>query len=59
LFGASGMTVVEKTAEQLAKEDIQRQTLEAAALKLEQYATNRVYRSAFRAAAQLIRSLKP
>jgi hypothetical protein len=54
------MNVVQKPPEQLEREDlIRRETLEKAACRLEQAATNtnRVYQFAWKKAAQLIREL--
>jgi hypothetical protein len=48
-----------KPAEQLEREDIARQALETAAKTLEGQATNPMYEKAWRAAARLVRSLKP
>jgi hypothetical protein len=53
------MTLVEKPADQVMKEDIACQVLEAAARKLENTHANKLYRSAWRAAAKMIRELKP
>lgn len=47
-----------KSPEQLAKEDLVRQTLEEAASRLETRAGNEIYTKAWRAAAKFIRSLK-
>lgn len=48
-----------KTPEQLQQEEIQRQTLEQAAQRLEAKAGNSSYVAAWRAAAKFLRSLKP
>lgn len=48
-----------KPAEQLEREDIARQALEAAAAKLESRAGNSTYRRAWTIAADLLRSMKP
>lgn len=52
------MTITPKPPEQLAREDLIRQTLEAAARKVENYSVNRTYAKAFRLAARLIRELE-
>lgn len=54
----SDLTLVEKSPEQLAKEDLVRQTLEAAAVKLETHAVGELYGKAYRSAAKLVRSMK-
>ena len=51
------MTIVEKPPEQLAKEDLIRQTLEAAIRRLRGYACSESYRKAFRKAVELIEEL--
>lgn len=51
--------IQEKTMEQLAREEIQRQTLEAAAQRVEMQNGNSVYQAAWRRAAKIIRALKP
>lgn len=51
--------VITKTAEQLAREDIERQALEAAARKLESLNGNEVYSRAWKRAAETVRSMKP
>lgn len=48
-----------KPYERLAAEDIERATLEAAALKIEALAGNPTYRQAWRIAARVVRSMKP
>jgi hypothetical protein len=48
-----------KTPEQLTREEIQRQTLEAAALRLETQQGNAVYMAAWKAAARILRMMKP
>lgn len=54
----SDLTLIEKTPEQLEREDIARQALEAAAVKLETHAVGELYAKAFRKAAKLVRSLQ-
>lgn len=49
----------DKSPDQLAREDIERRTLEAAAKLLEETHTNRIYKAAWRAAAKMVRQLKP
>lgn len=49
----------EKTGDQLARESIERQALEAAAKRIEQQAGNTLYLKAWKRAAQIVRSLKP
>lgn len=51
------MIQFDKTPEQLAKEDIARQALEAAAQKLESHQTNNLYRRALTIGAKLIRDM--
>lgn len=51
--------LVAKSAEQLAREEVMRQTLEMAAARVEQQAGSDAYERAWRRAAALIRSLKP
>jgi len=48
-----------KTAEQLAREDVERQTLEAAAQRIEQENGNEIYRLAWKKAVRIIREMKP
>jgi hypothetical protein len=48
-----------KTAEQLVREDVERQALEAAASKVELLSGNSTYTQAWKTAAKLIRSMKP
>lgn len=48
-----------KSAEQLAREQIQREILEAVAKHLERKIGNEVYRWAWKAAAKDIRAMKP
>ncbi len=54
----SDLTLIDKTPEQLEREDIARQALETAARTLEQRAGNEIYQRAWRAAAKVVRSLK-
>lgn len=50
---------ITKTAEQLAREDVQRQTMEAVARKLEaQTYQSEAYRKAMKTAAGIVRSMK-
>jgi len=51
--------LVEKTHEQLAREEVQRQALEDAARKVEALSGNQTYRQAFRVAARAVRAMKP
>lgn len=51
--------VIPKTFEQLAREDVERQALEAAARKIEALSGNEIYQRAWRKAAHVIRSEKP
>lgn len=51
--------IQEKTMEQLAREEIVRQTLEAAARAVETENVNAIYQRAFRRAAKIIRALSP
>lgn len=53
------MIVFEKTPNQLERESIERQALEAAAKRIEEEAGNSVYVAAWRRAARIVRSLKP
>lgn len=53
------MITFEKSPEQLIREDIERQALEAAAKALETRAGNSLYEKAWKAGAKLVRSLKP
>lgn len=48
-----------KSVEDLVREDIERQTLENAARKLETQGRSEVYRKAFKAAASILREMKP
>lgn len=50
---------VMKTAEDLIREDIERQTLETVARRLEQEHGNETYMTAWRKAVKIIRSMKP
>ena len=50
---------VEKTSQQLERESIERQALEAAAKRVEGYHGNPVYRKAWEKAAKIIRAMKP
>lgn len=50
---------VEKSAEQLVREDIERQTLEAAAARIEKQHGNPVYMKAWQRAASILRAMKP
>lgn len=50
---------VDKPIEQVVREDIQRQVLEAAACRVEALSGNTTYQQAWRIAARCIRSLKP
>lgn len=54
----SDLMLIEKSPEQLEREDIARQALETAARTLEQRAGNEIYQRAWRAAAKVVRSLK-
>lgn len=54
----SDLTLIEKSPDQLAKEDLVRQALDAAASELERRSTNELYAKAFRAAAKIVRSMK-
>lgn len=47
----------DKTPEQLAKEDIARQTLEAAAQRLENHPTNNLYKRAMALGARILRDM--
>jgi hypothetical protein len=47
-----------KSQEQIAREKVANETLEAAATRLEKQAGNRVYKAAWRAAAKLLRTMK-
>lgn len=49
--------MITKPAEQLAREDMIRQTLEAAARRLEHLTGNATYKQAWRVAARSIRSM--
>jgi hypothetical protein len=49
--------IIAKSAEQLAREDLIRQTLEAAARRLECLTGNPTYQQAWRIAARSIRSM--
>lgn len=51
--------VLTKTAEQLAREDVERQALEAAARKIEGMAGSEVYQRAWKRASEIVRSMKP
>lgn len=51
--------VTHKPLDQLEREDIVRQALEAAAARLEKQAGNAVYRKAWETGAKLIRAMKP
>lgn len=51
--------MLDKTTDQLVREEIQRQTLEDAARKLEQQLGSTAYQYAWKRAAQLIRGMKP
>ena len=51
--------ITEKSPEQLAREDIIRQTLEAAAKRIEGQSGNPTYRQAWKLAIRAIMSLKP
>lgn len=53
------MTLIQKPPAQLIKEDLIRQTLEAAAQRLEREGGNVSYAQAWKRAAKLIRSLAP
>lgn len=53
------MTIIEKTPEQLAREDLIRQTLEAAAKRIEKESANPTYMRAWELAARMVRSLLP
>ena len=50
--------IIDKPPEQLAREDLIRQTLELAATSLEEKQVNQTYRWAFAKAARIIRDLK-
>lgn len=50
--------IINKSPDQLAREDLIRQTLEAAAVILDNYSTNKFYRKALRVGARLIREHK-
>lgn len=54
----SDLVLIEKTPEQLEREDLVRQALDAAANELERRSTNELYAKAFKAAAKIIRSMK-
>jgi hypothetical protein len=49
----------EKSQEQLAREDIERQALESAAARLERESGNPVYVQAWKRAARILRGMKP
>lgn len=51
--------IEEKTMEQIAREEIIRQTLESAAVRLESYSTNEHYRKALKLGAKMLREMKP
>lgn len=53
------MTIIEKPPEQLAKEDLIRQTLDEVIWKLETFSCGTAYRKAFDRAMKLIREMKP
>lgn len=53
----SGLILIEKTPEQLEREDIARQVLEAAAARVEAEAGNETYQAAWKRAAKIIRSI--
>lgn len=52
------ITLVAKSPEDLERDDLVRQTLEAAAVKLETHAVGELYAKAYRSAAKLVRSMK-
>lgn len=49
---------IDKTTDQLVREEIERQTLEAAAARIEREGGNPVYMQAWRRAAKIIRQMK-
>lgn len=51
--------IIEKSAEQLAREDLIRQTLEAAASRIEKESGNATYMRAWEIAARMVRELFP
>ena len=51
--------ILEKTAEQLIREDVERQALEQAAKRLETEHGNSLYMKAWAKGARLIRDMKP
>ena len=51
--------IIDKPPEQLAREDLIRQTLEAAAARLERESGNSTYMTAWAKAARMIRGLLP
>lgn len=53
------VTVYGKTKDQIIAEEIERRALERAAQKIEAQAGNAIYEKAWKAAAKLVRSLKP
>lgn len=48
-----------KPVSQLEREDIERQTLEAAAKRIDNLSGSEVYQRAWKRAAEIVRSLKP
>jgi hypothetical protein len=51
------MTIIEKSPEQLAREDLIRQTLELAAKRIEKESGNPTYMRAWELAARMVRGL--
>lgn len=51
--------ICEKPADQLAREEVERNALERAAIAIEAREGNAVYRQAWKIAARIVRSLKP
>lgn len=50
---------VNKTVGDLVREDIERQAIEECAKKLETHSTNEFYSKAWKAAAKVLRAMKP
>lgn len=50
---------IDKTLDQIAREEVERIALEAAAKKIEGEHVGRIYAFAFKRAARIVRSLKP
>jgi hypothetical protein len=50
---------MDKTVEQLQREEIERQVLERVAQRIEQLAGSEVYERAWKRAVEIVRSMKP